>query len=182
MLGGRIPFHRILLPQIAAAWSASLRSRSLWAARCSGVMSLVSINWLFAGSDAGGTRAAAIASLIATSRLNGLDPQVYLRHVLGCIAKHPVKHVAELFPWNCANSIAAAPEERLAAQKRRQSPSRRPEPDAYPEPRGTKHPWITSLDLQPFRLSDMPHTSLTFSDRGYQMPEFSKSGAWAAMM
>ena len=57
-------------------------------------------NWLFAGSDAGGTRAAAIASLIATARLNGLDPEAYLKHVLERIAEHPVKGVADLLPWN----------------------------------------------------------------------------------
>jgi len=72
-------------------------------------------NWLFAGSDAGGTRAAAIASLIATARLNGLDPEAYLRHVLGCIAEHSVKRVDDLLPWNCVSSIAAARAARLAA-------------------------------------------------------------------
>ena len=39
-------------------------------------------NWLFAGSNTGGQRAAAIASLIATAKLNGLDPEAYLRRVL----------------------------------------------------------------------------------------------------
>ncbi len=57
-------------------------------------------NWLFAGSDAGGERAAAIYSLIQTAKLNGLDPKAYLRHVIGCIADHPVNRVAELLPWN----------------------------------------------------------------------------------
>ena len=50
--------------------------------------------------DGGGTRAAAIMSLVQTARLNGLDPKAYLRHVLERIAEHPVKRVAELLPWN----------------------------------------------------------------------------------
>jgi transposase len=57
-------------------------------------------NWTFAGSDAGGERAAAIYSLIETSKLNGLDPEDYLRRVIERIADHPVNRVAELLPWN----------------------------------------------------------------------------------
>jgi hypothetical protein len=57
-------------------------------------------NRLFAGSDAGGERAAAIYSLIETAKLNGLDPEAYLQSVLHCIADYPVNRVAELLPWN----------------------------------------------------------------------------------
>jgi IS66 C-terminal element len=59
-------------------------------------------NWLFAGSDSGGERAAAAYSLIETAKLNGLDPEDYLRHVLERIADHPVKRVHELLPCNVA--------------------------------------------------------------------------------
>ena len=57
-------------------------------------------NWLFAGSDAGGERAATIYSLIETAKLHGLDPEDYLRQVLERIADHPVKRVHELLLWN----------------------------------------------------------------------------------
>ncbi len=70
-------------------------------------------NYLFAGSDAGGERAAAIYSLIGTAKLNGLDPEAYLRHVLGCIAEQPINRVDELLPWNVESEPAE--EERLAA-------------------------------------------------------------------
>jgi transposase len=43
-------------------------------------------NYLFAGSDRGGERAAAMYSLIETAKLNGLDPEAYLRDVLARIA------------------------------------------------------------------------------------------------
>jgi transposase len=59
-------------------------------------------NYLFAGSDAGGERAAAIYSLIGTAKLNGLDPEGYLREVISRIADHPVNRVAELLPWRIA--------------------------------------------------------------------------------
>ena len=67
-------------------------------------------NYLFAGSDAGGRRAAAMYSLIETAKLNGVNPQAYLADVLTRIADHPAKRVAELLPWNWqpANTIRAA--------------------------------------------------------------------------
>ncbi|WP_232925624.1 IS66 family transposase, partial [Pseudomonas veronii] len=57
-------------------------------------------NYLFAGSDAGGERAAAIYSLVGTAKLNGLNPQAYLAYVLEHIAEHPINRVSELLPWN----------------------------------------------------------------------------------
>jgi transposase len=60
-------------------------------------------NYLFAGSDAGGERAAGMYSLIGTCLLNGIDPEAYLRHVIARIAEHPVHRLAELLPWNVAS-------------------------------------------------------------------------------
>jgi transposase len=57
-------------------------------------------NYLFAGSDRGGESAATIYSLIGTAKLNGLDPETYLRDVLSRIADHPINRIAELLPWN----------------------------------------------------------------------------------
>ena len=59
-------------------------------------------NWLFAGSDDGGERAAAIYSLLGTAKLNDLDPEAYLRYVLERIADHPINRIEELLPWNVA--------------------------------------------------------------------------------
>lgn len=61
-------------------------------------------NYLFAGSDNGGERAAALYTLIGTAKLNGVDPEAYLRHVLTHIADHPINRIEELLPWNVAAS------------------------------------------------------------------------------
>jgi len=59
-------------------------------------------NYLFAGSDAGGERAAAIYTLLGTAKLNRLDPELYISHVLERIADHPINRISELLPWNLA--------------------------------------------------------------------------------
>jgi transposase len=57
-------------------------------------------SWLFAGSDRGGERAAAMYSLIATAKLNDVDPRAWLADVLARIADHPASRLHELLPWN----------------------------------------------------------------------------------
>jgi hypothetical protein len=61
-------------------------------------------NYLFAGSDSGGERAAAIYTLIGTAKLNGVDPEAYLRTVLTSIADHPIRRIEALLPWNLSLS------------------------------------------------------------------------------
>ena len=56
--------------------------------------------WLFAGSDRGGERAAAMYTLIGTAKLNDLDPQAWLADVLRRIADHPASQLHELLPWH----------------------------------------------------------------------------------
>jgi transposase len=68
-------------------------------------------NWLFAGSDSGGERAALFYTLIRTATLNGLEPEAYLRDVIARIGAYPVNRLADLLPWNWAppatQSVAA---------------------------------------------------------------------------
>jgi transposase len=63
-------------------------------------LALTRKNYLFAGADSGGTRAAAMYTLIETAKMNGLDPEAYLRDVIARIADHPINRIAELLPWN----------------------------------------------------------------------------------
>jgi hypothetical protein len=57
-------------------------------------------SWLFAGSDRGGMRAAAMYSLIVTAKMSDIDPQARLVDVLARIAGHPSSRLDELLPWN----------------------------------------------------------------------------------
>jgi transposase len=72
------------------------------------VVALGRKNYLFAGSDRGGERAAVVYSLIGTAKLNGLDPEAYLREVLSRIAEHPINRIEELLPWNLTRSLPTA--------------------------------------------------------------------------
>lgn len=71
-------------------------------------MTLGRKNWLFAGSDNGGDRAAGILSLIETAKLSGVEHEAYLREVLTRIADHPINRIEELLPWNLMPAASAA--------------------------------------------------------------------------
>ena len=60
-------------------------------------------NYLFAGSDSGGQRAAAMYSLIGSAKLNGINPEAYLSEVLTRIADHPINRIEELLPWHLSS-------------------------------------------------------------------------------
>ncbi|WP_430691609.1 IS66 family transposase [Mesorhizobium vachelliae] len=57
-------------------------------------------SWLFCGSDRGGQRAAVLYSLIASAKLNDIDPQAWLADILARIAAHPAQRIDDLLPWN----------------------------------------------------------------------------------
>jgi transposase len=73
------------------------------------VVALGRKNYLFAGADCGGERAAAIYSLIGTAKLNHIDSESYLRYVLTHIAAHPINRIEELLPWTIAPSLSKIP-------------------------------------------------------------------------
>lgn len=52
-----------------------------------------------------GQWAAALYTLVGTARLNHLDPEAYLRHVLSKIADHPICRIQDLLPWNVAADV-----------------------------------------------------------------------------
>jgi transposase len=62
-------------------------------------------NYLFAGSDSGGQRAAVMYTIIESAKLNGHDPEAYLRDVLARIADHPINRIDELLPWNWKHEV-----------------------------------------------------------------------------
>jgi len=67
-------------------------------------------NYLFAGSDAGGERAASIYTLVQTARLNKLNPETYLRDILAKIADgHPINRIGELVPWKMIPAPGSGP-------------------------------------------------------------------------
>jgi len=68
-------------------------------------------NYLFFGADSGGVRAASFYTLIATAKLNGFDPLLYLRTVLTRIADHPINRISELLPWNLSATLQSEPAE-----------------------------------------------------------------------
>jgi transposase len=66
-------------------------------------------NWLFVGSEAGGDTAAGFYTLIHTARLNGVDPEAYLRYLFEHAGQHPINRIWELLPWNLAPKLAKLP-------------------------------------------------------------------------
>ena len=82
-------------------------------------------NYLFAGADSGGERAAAIYSLLGTAKLNGLDPEGYLRYVLTHVAEHPINRIEELLPWHVAEQLKPEFSARRRPARRRQDGVRR---------------------------------------------------------
>jgi hypothetical protein len=100
---GKTKTGRLWTPAFARAGSMSATSGRSPASGRRRALRGVAIgrkNYLFAGSDAGGSRAAALYSLIETAKLNGLNPQHYLADLLARIADHPARQIAELLPWN----------------------------------------------------------------------------------
>jgi hypothetical protein len=57
-------------------------------------------NWTFIGADSAGDRAAVLYTIIETAKINGIDPEAYLRDLITRIATHPAKRIDELLPWN----------------------------------------------------------------------------------
>jgi transposase len=68
-------------------------------------------NYLFAGSDTGGDRAAALYTVVQTAKLNGVNPEAYLKDTLTKIAEgHPINKIDQLMPWQIIPPAAGQPE------------------------------------------------------------------------
>jgi transposase len=67
-------------------------------------------SWLFAGSDRGAERAAVMATLIMTAKLNDVDPQAWLADILARINDHAVHRLGELLPWNWRKPMSSRAE------------------------------------------------------------------------
>ena len=61
-------------------------------------------NWLFTGSERAGQRAAAIQSLLATAKLNGLEPYAWLKDTLEKLPAWPNRRLDELLPLRSADA------------------------------------------------------------------------------
>jgi transposase len=72
-------------------------------------------NWTFCGSDRGGERAAAMYTLIASAKLNNIDPEAWLADVLRRISDHPASRLHELLPWNWRKPSNCEPQQAQAA-------------------------------------------------------------------
>ena len=72
-------------------------------------------NYLFAGSDAGGRRAAIMYTIIETAKMTGLDPEAYLADVIARIADHPANRIDELLPWNWSAASTVRPHNKTPA-------------------------------------------------------------------
>src|ERR1700689_3975488 len=65
-------------------------------------------NYLFAGSDVGGDRAASMYTIVQTAKLNGVNPEAYLRDTLAKIAEgHPISRLDELMPWKWGPAVTS---------------------------------------------------------------------------
>jgi transposase len=94
---------------IAFAGDGNLEIDNNTAERALRCVALGRKNYLFLGSDAGARRAANFYTLIGTAKLNGIEPEAYLRHVLACIADHPINRIDDLLPWNVAKKLGKVP-------------------------------------------------------------------------
>jgi hypothetical protein len=78
------------------------------AERAIGPLALGRKNYLFAGSDEGGRRAAILYTLVETARLNGVDPEAWLADTISRIADRPISKIDELLPWKWSRAASRA--------------------------------------------------------------------------